>query len=352
MIKPRFKKLAMLGLGYSVATPPEGLKRNAIVVRSFDELRALPDNSVRGKIVVYNQEYVTYGKTVKYRSKGASEASKKGAVAALVRSIAPYSLNTPHTGMQTYEVNVTKIPVAAITIEDAEMLWRLQKRGEEIVINLKMSPTLTYKVSRNTIIDLKGSTQQEKVVVVSGHIDSWDVGDGSMDDGGGAFISWIAPIALKDLNLQPKRTLRAILWTAEEIGLIGSEQYQTRHKIDEKNLNFVMESDIGTFNPLGLTYSGSEKGECMMKEILKLFNKINTTQFEIGDAGPDVGYWINQGISGGSLMNENSKYFWYHHSEADRLNVLDSKTLDKAAAFWTAFSYIVADMESDVPRSK
>lgn len=352
MIRPRIKKLAMLGLGYSVATPPDGIIANAIVVKSFDELKSLPDAEVANKIVVYDEAYVNYGVTVKYRSKGASEAARKGAVGALIRSVTPFSMNTPHTGMQYYEANVTNIPVAAITHEDADLLWRLQERGKEIVIKMKMSATLSIKTSRNTIIDTEGTTKKDKVVIVSGHIDSWDVGDGSMDDGGGAFISWMTQIALNQMNLRPKRTLRTILWTAEELGLIGSREYGKRHSNETENLNFVMESDGGVFRPLGLIYSGSSTGECMMREILKLFSSINATRIQIeSEPGPDIGMWTRDGIPGGGLLNENSKYFWYHHSEGDRLNVLDSDVLDLSAAFWTAFSYIVADIDSDIPRS-
>ncbi|XP_077296889.1 carboxypeptidase Q-like [Arctopsyche grandis] len=352
LMKPRVKNLPMLGLGYSVATPPDGIIANAIVVKSFDELKSLPDAEVANKIVVYDEAYVNYGVTVKYRSKGASEAAKKGAVGALIRSVTPFSMNTPHTGMQSYDANVTKIPVAAITHEDADLLWRLQERGKEIVIKMKMSATLSTKTSRNTIIDTEGTTKKDKVVIVSGHIDSWDVGDGSMDDGGGAFISWMAQIALNQMNLRPKRTLRTILWTAEELGLVGSREYGKRHRNETENLNFVMESDGGVFQPLGLIYSGSKTGECMIKEILKLFSSINATQIQTqGEPGPDIGMWTRDGIPGGGLLNEASKYFWYHHSEGDRLNVMDSDVLDLAAAFWTAFSYIVADIDSDIPRS-
>lgn len=164
---------------------------------------------VNGKIVIFNEGFVSYGQTVQYRDYAAVNAAKHGAVATLVRSVTPFSLNSPHTGWQDYSDNVTKIPTACITIEDANMLHRMQKRGQNITIELKMEAhTLPPKISRNTIAEIEGSQLKEKVVVVSGHLDSWDVGEGAMDDGGGAFISWSALVLLKKLNLRPKRTLR------------------------------------------------------------------------------------------------------------------------------------------------
>lgn len=163
----------------------------------------------KGKIVLFAPNYISYGETVVYRSKAASEASKHGAVAALIRSIAPFSILSPHTGMQSYEANVTKIPVAALAIEDAHLLQRLQERGRMVVVNLKMEASFGgVKTSRNTIAEIKGLEHPEKIVIISGHLDSWDVGQGAMDDGGGAFISWNGLVILKALNLRPRRTIR------------------------------------------------------------------------------------------------------------------------------------------------
>lgn len=350
LIKPRAKKLSMLGLGFSIATPPEGITAEAVIVQSFDELYALPSEKVKGKIVVYDQPFKSYGESGPYRGYGASEASKKGAIAALVRSVTPFSIASPHTGHQLYYENVTKIPVAAITHEDADLLWRKQQRGEVIVIKLKMSATLDTKVSRNFVADLTGSSVPVEKVIISGHIDSWDVGDGSMDDAAGSFISWMAPIALKEMNLRPKRTLRNILFTAEEFGSIGAIEYEKQHRDDNDNIKFLMESDIGTFTPLGLMYEGNEDGECMMREILKLFMFINITEIVIDSSGPDISVWTTQGFPGVGLYNDNPRYFWYHHSPGDTLNVIDSDVLDLNAGFWTAVSYIVSDMKYVIPK--
>lgn len=349
MVQPRAKNIAILGFGSSVSTPLEGITAEAIVINSFEELNKTDIKLIKGKIVVFDAHYVTYGETVVYRSQGASKAAKKGAVATLVRSITPFSIYSPHTGHQGYEDNVPKIPTAAITLEDADLLRRLQNAGETIVLHINMSYTSGTKKSRNTIIDLKGGLNPEKQVIVSGHIDSWDVGQGAMDDGGGMMISWFVPVVLNIVKLKPKRTIRAILWTAEEPGLIGAQAYLQKHKNELENINFIMESDEGTFKPLGLEVAGSPKARCIVKEVLKQFTPINKLTYS-AYPGSDIVLFVGQGIPGASLLNENERYFWYHHSEGDTMNVQNIKDVVDCAAFWAAFSYVIADLSVDIPR--
>ncbi|XP_038213393.1 carboxypeptidase Q-like [Zerene cesonia] len=351
MLEPRSKLIALLGLGKSVSTPPEGITAEVIVFSSFEKLDETPAKDIEGKIVLYDPVFTTYGETVVYRSQGAAKAASKGAVASLVRSIAPFSIYTPHTGSQYYAENVTKIPTAAITLEDADLIRRFYDRGEKVVLNIKMISSYETKISRNTIIDLKGKDNPEKLVIVSGHIDSWDVGQGAMDDGGGLFVSWAAPVILKRLNLRPKRTVRTIFWTAEEFGLIGAYAYEEKHRNESQNINFIMESDEGTFAPLGLTVAGTQEARCIIGEILKLFESINaSTLVESGNAGSDIQVLINTGVPGASLHNANEKYFWYHHTEGDTMNVESPEELDLCTAFWTALAYIIADISVDIPR--
>lgn len=272
LVLPWKRKLPILGLGSSVGTPRGGIIADVVAVESFDEFKNFTDSQVKGKIVVFVPKWEGYGKTVVYRSEAASVASRKGAVGALIRSVAPFSINSPHTGHQNYASDVNKIPVAALTVEDAEMILRMYRRGQSIQIHLEMSDRNNGNcITRNTIGELEGTTFKDKsVVVVSGHLDSWDVGVGAMDDGGGAMISWKAVEFLKAMNLRPKRTIRAILWTAEEQGLLGARNYKESHKAMEKDeFNFFMESDIGTFEPRGLDFSGNADGACIIKEILK-----------------------------------------------------------------------------------
>ncbi|CAG9562976.1 unnamed protein product [Danaus chrysippus] len=351
MIEPRKKNIDLLGLGQSVSTPPEGISAEVIVVHNFDELSEIPYEDVEGKIVLYDPIFTTYGETVVYRSQGAVRAAEKGAVASLVRSIAPFSINSPHTGSQYYNDNVKKIPSAAISIEDADLMRRLFNRGKKIVLNITMMSSSETKTSRNTLIDLKGSLNPEKLVIVSGHIDSWDVGQGAMDDGGGLFVSWAVPVILKQLNMKPKRTIRSIFWTAEELGLIGAYAYEEKHRNESHNINFIMESDEGTFSPLGLVVGGSQEARCIIAEILKLFESINaSTLVESDSPGSDISVLIKTGIPGASLHNANEKYFWFHHTEGDTMNVENPEELDLCAAFWTAVAYIIADISADIPR--
>lgn len=353
LVSPRVKNLAILGLGGSVSTAPEGIRAEVVVVNSFDDLFN-KSSQVSGKIVVYNQPYVSYGKTVVYRSMGASVASKYGAVATLIRSITPFSLNTPHAGEQSYSDGVKKIPTACITVEDAELLNRMYNRGSKLEIFLKMdSKFFANATSRNTIAEIKGSTDPDKVVLVSGHLDSWDVGQGAMDDGGGAFISWNSLVVLKNLGLRPKRTIRCLLWTAEEEGYIGAFAYLKGHKSELEKFNLVIESDEGTFQPYGIAFHGSETSACIVAEVAKLFDSINATTMQSSkdNVGSDIEVFENLNIPGLSLLNRNEKYFWYHHTEADTMTVEDPDSLDLNTAMFAVISYIIADLSVELPKS-
>uniref|UniRef100_A0A8C5PFB1 Carboxypeptidase Q n=1 Tax=Leptobrachium leishanense TaxID=445787 RepID=A0A8C5PFB1_9ANUR len=296
MLKPRNKSIAILGLGSSIGTPPEGISAEVIVVSSFTELHNRAKEA-KGKIVVYNQPFVSYGETVQYRAYGASEAAKVGAVASLIRSITPFSVYSPHTGWQDYQKDVPKIPTACISIEDAEMFARMASRGETIVVLLKMGAINNPDAdSFNTVAEIVGSKYPEQVVIVSGHLDSWDVGQGAMDDGGGAFISWEALSLIKDLGLHPKRTLRLVLWTGEEQGGVGAGQYYQSHKKDISNIDLVMETDIGTFMPTGLQFSGNTEAQAIMTEIMQLLKPINITNLYGNAEGTDISYWMEAGV--------------------------------------------------------
>ncbi|XP_012221529.2 carboxypeptidase Q [Linepithema humile] len=350
LLQPRQQNLALLGLGYSVGTPEEGITAHAVVVNSFAELKKRA-KEIPGKIVVYNQQFVSYGETVEYRSAGATRAAELGAVATLIRSVTPYSLYTPHTGMMSYGKNVTKIPAACITAEDASLLKRMEDRGELIVINLKMqAQNYPDTQSRNVIAEITGSNASEKVVVVSGHIDSWDVGQGAMDDGGGSFISWNALKLLKQLDIRARRTIRMIMWTAEEMGIVGARKYIQNHTAENDNLQFVMESDLGTFEPEGLEFTGNEFVQCILERIMRLLAPLGDMKLRNPCQGPDIESWVNAGVPGGSLWTRNKKYFYYHHTNADTMLVENPKALDMNTALFAAVSYVLADISVDLPR--
>ncbi|XP_053690762.1 carboxypeptidase Q-like [Sabethes cyaneus] len=355
LVEPFYKELPILGLGTSVGTPEGGVLAHAVVVESFKELETLPKETVEGRIVVFVPEWVSYGVTGQYRSQGASAAAKKGAVAALIRSITPFSIGSPHTGVQMYEAGVNKIPVASITVEDAELLLRKYRRGETLKLHLVMEDyNLDPFVSRNAIGELVGTVYSNtSVVVVSGHLDSWDVGVGAMDDAGGVMISWKALTYLKAMGLRPRRTIRAILWTGEEQGMWGGKQYYEDHREhQEDEFNFFFEADFGTFNPTGFDFVGNEQAGCIFQEIVKLMAPFNITNFRAtSDAGPDISYWVGDGFPAAAFINENERYFWFHHTEGDSMLVENSESLDKCAAIWAAAAYVVADLSLSMPRS-
>lgn len=269
-----------------------------------------------------------------------------------------------------YDSNGTAIPAVSITVEDAQLISRLVSRNgsscfellyqfstlcflETVRIRLYSENRLnsTPVESRNTVSEIIGSVLPEKVVIVSGHLDSWDVGQGALDDGGGAFISWRSLTILKKLGLKPKQTIRSILWTAEEMGLVGAQRYVQDHAGQFNNVSLAMESDIGTFTPLGLSFSGKNlTSQCVMKHILQFLAPINATRLQLNNEGSDVTLMIDYGVPISSLDNSNDKYFNYHHTEADTMTVLSSEDLDKCLTVWTVVSYVVASLDQQLPR--
>ncbi|XP_075744365.1 carboxypeptidase Q-like [Rhipicephalus microplus] len=352
IVAPRLQKLPILGLGYSAPTPRRGITAPILVVDSLKELQE-NRHKAAGKIVVFNQKFISYEKTSKYRKRGPEEAAKAGAVAVLVRSLTPFSIATLHTGWTTFTNRWFRIPSASITVEDAELLKRLQNRGTTPVVKLVMrNRDLPAVISRNTVAEITGWEKPREVVIISGHIDSWDVGQGAMDDGGGAFISWRALDVFRRLGLQPRRTVRSVLWTAEEVGIKGAEQYFADHADERKErINIAMESDTGTFKPKGLAFSGhSERAKCVIAEVLSLFSNIDATELTIGADAPDLSLWIKAGFPVASLTTHNGRYFYFHHTDGDTMTVHDAKVLDLCTAMWAGVSYILADLHESLPR--
>ena len=346
LTSPIARDLMMLGLGNSVGTPPEGITAAAIVVRNFDELDKLGER-VRGKIVVYNVPFTNYGAAVQYRGNGASRAARYGAVAALVRSVTPVSLQTPHTGAMAYAEEQPKIPTAAVTIESAELLQRLHDRGDRPVLRLKMEAKfLPDAESANVIAELKGSEKPDEFVVVSGHFDSWDVGQGAHDDGGGCIIAWEAVRLLKELGLRPRRTIRVVLYTNEENGLRGGTAYRDAHRGEVSKHILAIESDSGTYQPLGfgLAATASPQTRANMQEIAKLLSGIGADRIAPNGGGADIGPIMREGVLGASLDVDGSHYFDIHHTPADTLDKIDPQNLALCVATMAVMAYTVADM--------
>jgi carboxypeptidase Q len=350
LVSPRRARLPMLGLGGSVGTPADGIRAEVLVVGSFDELEARKDE-VAGKIVLLNAPFTSYGKTVTYRVTGAVAAAKHGAVASLIRSVTPMSMRTPHTGQMRYDPDVPEIPHAAITLEDADMLARMQARGEKIEVVLKMeAQTLPDTWSRNVMAEVVGWEHPEEVIVLGGHIDSWDVGQGAMDDGGGCVAAWEAVRLIKALGLRPRRTIRVVMWTNEENGLRGGRAYRDLNRDELSNHVLAMESDAGVFKPYGFGFSGSDAAYEMIQEIGTLLNRIGAGEITRGGGGADIGPIMREGVPGMGLRVEGERYFWYHHTDADTIDKLDPREMAECVAALAVMAYVVADMPERLPR--
>jgi carboxypeptidase Q len=358
MIEPRRKPLGMLGLGRSIGTPKGGITAEVIAAESFAQFAKIPDDSVRGKIVLWDVPYTGYGPTVRYRSRGAIDAGKRGAVASLVRSVGSASLYTPHTGaMSSYPDTVPKIPAAAITIEDSRMIRRLLDSGARVKVHLEMAAdTLPWKLSHNVIGEIRGREKPEEVVVIGGHIDSWDVGQGAHDDGGGCVISMEALRLIKKLGLKPRRTLRCVLWTNEENGVRGGNVYaDSLGKAVEKHVAAI-ESDGGVERPVGFDFRavlpGTEIADTVRtalalsraQQIAPLLAGLGADRFRSGGAGTDIEPLMKKGVIGIGHETVMERYFDWHHTQSDMLDKVDPVELRKNVAAMAVLAWVLADM--------
>jgi len=360
LIGPRAKPLRMLGLGRSVGTPTAGITAPVLVVRSFGDLRARGAEA-RGKIVLYDFPFDTavgpdaaYGQAVQYRVFGADSATAFGAVGVLVRSVTPRSLSTPHTGGMNYADSARKgpkIPAAAITVEDAEMLHRMQDRGEKILVKLTMgAKTLAPAASRNVVAEVRGTERPNEIIVLGGHSDSWDVGQGAMDDGGGSVAAWEAVRLIKQSGVRPKRTVRVVLWTNEEIGLAGGTAYRDAHRAELDDHIYAMESDNGVFRPHGVTFAGSPAGLAMVRGLAQLLKRVGADTVDAGGPEADVGPLNALGVPALAINTEQSRYFWYHHTDADTMDKLDPSDMALCVAIMAVMANTVANITERIPR--
>jgi carboxypeptidase Q len=350
LLEPFRRRLPMLGLGGSVATPPGGITAQVLAVSSFQELSDRAAEA-RGRIVLFDVPFTTYGETVRYRSAGAVAAARAGAVASLIRSVTPHSQQTPHTGMMSYVDSVPRIPHAAITVEDAMLLHRLQQRGGRVVVRLAMEArTLPDRQSRNVIGELRGRERPDEVVVMGGHIDSWDVGQGAMDDGGGVVAAWEALRLLKRLGLRPRRTIRVVGWTNEENGLRGGEAYRDAHRAELAGHVLAIETDAGVFTPRGFGFQGSDSALALVGGIGALLERVGAGAITRGGGGADIGPIMREGVPGMGLAVDGERYFWFHHTDADTIDKLDPRQMGLCVAALAVMAYVVADMPERLPR--
>lgn len=358
LLEPRKDELFMIGLGGSVSTPPEGITAQVIAVRDEAELEAVTDR-VKGKIVLFDNPMppydpvagARYGTYVRFRSRGPQLAAKHGAVACLVRSVTARSLRSPHTGATNYGDAAVKIPAAAVSIEDAAMISRLQARNIPVVVNLKMEARTVEPVpSANVVGELRGTTHPEEIVLISGHLDSWDAGCGAHDDAGGCVQVMEAVNVLRKLNLQPRRTIRVVLYTNEENGLMGAKQYTQDHADELSKHVAAIESDGGSFRPTGYSIDCADEEKRtiavdQMSEILSFLSRsIGPLKAEKGGSGADIGPLKPAGFPLMGHLVEGSTYFDLHHTHADTLDKVDPKELSQNVAVMAAVAYLLADM--------
>lgn len=344
-------ELSICALGGSIATPQLGVVSEVIEVQSFEEVQAL-GTKAQGKIIFYNRQmnprlistFAAYGGAVNQRSRGAIEAAKVGAAAVLVRSMTTRRDKVPHTGAMRYDEKVHKIPAAAISTVDADFLSKLLKRDDKVTVNIKLScETLPDVLSANVMGEITGSEIPEEVIVLGGHLDSWDKGHGAHDDGSGCVQSIEALRLINSLGLKPKRTIRAVLFMNEENGARGGKAYADNVKENGPKHIAAIESDRGGFTPRGFTVKAEKS---IVKKIASwnyLFESMQANRIVSGYGGVDINPLSEKfGIPTIGLLVESHRYFDYHHSDNDTFDKVNERELELGAAAMAILAYVLA----------
>ncbi len=357
------QKIILTALGGSVATPAGGITAPVVVVNNYDELNALGEAKIKGKIVLYNVKFDeqlaaqgngldAYGQAVAYRGGGASAAARLGAVAALNRSAGGKAYRLPHTGGMGYAEGVNKIPAASVTAEDAETIAHLAAQGE-VKLKLVLTPqTLPDAESANVIADLKGSEFPDQIVIVSGHLDSWDLGTGALDDAAGVAVAMQVANLCKQLGLKPKRTIRVIAWMNEENGLRGGTTYFQNQRNNLANHIAAIESDLGAGHPTGFSAFVKPQAVPMLQPIANLLQSSGAGLLRIAD-GPveaDISPLQQAGVPGLAPIQDNRTYFDYHHTPADTFDKIVPRELAENAAVMAVLAYAIASLPEPLPR--
>jgi carboxypeptidase Q len=355
VLAPFPQKMAVTALGKSGATPPGGLAAEVVGFDSVAALEAAPDAAVRGRIVFVNHQmtatqdgsqYSYYGPV---RRTAPSIAARKGAAAIVIRSLGTDHHRNPHAGTQTVAQGVTPIPAGALSVPDAEQLQRMLKRGKPVTMRLVLTPrNLGVRQSGNVVAEVRGSDAGAGIVLIGGHLDSWDLGTGAIDDGAGVAIT---AAAAKRIMAQgrPRRTIRIVWFGAEEVGGPGSEAYRAAHK--DERIVFVSESDFGAdrvwrMNP-GFAAANAALADRLEAALAPLGVSRGTLPAE---AGADLGDWVKAGVAAVDLQQDGTRYFDYHHTPDDTLDKIDPKQLRQNVAAWTAMLSLVANAPEEIAR--
>lgn len=354
------QKIVLTALGGSVATPAEGMNAEVVVVSNFDELNKLGADGVKGKIVLFNVKFdknlaelnqagAAYGQVSAYRGGAPSAAAKLGAVAVLVRSAGGSQNRLAHTGGTRYMEGVAKIPAAAVPYEDAELIAYLAKSGK-VKMNLKLTPqTLPDVESFNVIADLKGSEKPDEIVVVGGHLDSWDLGTGAIDDAAGVAMAMQTVATLKQLKLQPKRTIRVVAFMNEENGFVGANTYAA--EADAAKHFAAIEGDLGASRPIGFIFAGKPEAMPMLAPIANILNKQGAGQIDQKpSASSDISTLTAKGVPSFGPWFDTRTYFNYHHTAADTFDKIDPKQLAENCSVMAVLAFGLANLEQPLPR--
>src|SRR5436309_12600234 len=356
------QKIVLCALGASVATPANGITADVIAVRNFDELKALPRDKIAGKIVLFNYPFDkqmaaegrggdAYGEAVLYRGDGPSAAARQGAVACLIRSVGGADYRLPHTGQTKYADDAPKIPAGAVTAEDADLIVDLVRQGP-VKMKLILTPQQLPDVeSYNVIGDIKGNEHPEQIIIVSGHLDSWDLGTGAIDDAAGVAVSMGAANLIEKLHLKPKRTIRVIAWMNEENGLAGSKQYAKDHEKEIPNHFAAMETDNGAGHPIGIHIKGNPEVKKMLAPVAAILQESGAGMLNLVEhCGADIELLEKAGVPAFSPIQDSRFYFNYHHTAADTLDKIVPKELAENSVVVAVVAYALANMEQALPR--
>lgn len=351
-------------LGSSVGTGDAGLSAEVVEVKSFEELEKLGKKNVKGKIVFFNRPFDNthvetmraYGGAVDQRGGGPVAAAKLGAVGVLVRSMTNDFQDVPHTGNTRYEEGVTKIPAAAISTNGAEQLSKLLKNDPGLKFYMRMTcQTLPDVLSYNVIGEIKGSEKPDEIIVVGGHLDSWDLGEGAHDDGTGCVQSIEVLRLMKDLGLKPKRTIRAVMFMNEENGLRGGRKYAELAKAQGEKHVAAIESDAGGFTPRGFGIDGTEAQYNKVLTWKKLLTPYGLHDIVRGGGGADIGPLKGQGsVALIGFDPDSQRYFDYHHTQIDTFEQVNRREMQLGAASMAALVYLISEhgLEGGTPKAQ
>ena len=345
--------LRICSLGGSIPTPPKGLKAQVVEVKSMDELKKLGAEKVRGKIVFYNvrmadkhiHTFDAYSESGKYRWAGAMNASKYGAVGSITRSLTLSLDDYPHTGAMGYSDTLPKIPACAVSTIGADKLSTILKENPSAEVELIMNcETLPDKLSYNVIAEIMGSQFPDEIIVVGGHLDAWDNGHGAHDDGAGCVQSMELLRAFRELKIQPKRTVRVVLFMNEENGLKGAKEYALKAKEAGDNHIAAIESDAGGFTPHGFSYEKNDEGKINKFLSWKpLFKEYGLYDWFDGGGGADINQLKDQGTLLIGLSTDSQRYFDYHHAETDTFDKVNKRELNLGSAAMISLVYLLSE---------